>query len=120
MKRTFVFLGTAILIFAFLASFAPIARGDDASMPAGQKLFMDKKCNTCHSIDSLKVEKKMASSKAPDLSNVGAKHDAEWITKWLNKEVDLEGKKHPATWSGTPEDQKTLVDWVATLKTETK
>lgn len=115
MKRTVVLLGTAIVVFAFLVAFAPIAKGDDAA-PSGAKLFVDKKCNTCHAIESQKIEKKMASSKAPDLSNVGATQNAEWITKWLNKEVDLEGKKHPATWSGKPEEQKALADWLATLK----
>jgi cytochrome c peroxidase len=105
--------GTAILFFAFLLSFSSFAKADDA---ANVKLFEDKKCNTCHSIDSQKVTKKMASSKAPDLSDVGSTRNAEWITKWLNKEVDLNGKKHPATWSGTAEEEKTLSDWLASLK----
>ena len=105
--------GTAILVFAFLVSFGSVAKADDA---ANAKLFQDKKCNTCHSIESQKVEKKMASSKAPDLSNVGSTRDAAWITKWLNKEVDMDGKKHPSTWSGTADEEKTLADWLATLK----
>jgi mono/diheme cytochrome c family protein len=112
-----VFSGIAILLFAFLVSFISIASADD-TVPAGQKLFLEKKCNTCHSVESAKIEKKMASSKAPDLSDVGSTRDAEWITKWLNKEVELNGKKHMPTWSGTPEEQKTLVDWVASLKTK--
>jgi len=116
MKRTVVFLGTAILVFAFLVAIAPIAKAADAA-PDGAKLFVDKKCNSCHSIDSQKITKKLASSKAPDLSNIGATQNAEWLTKWLNKEVDLDGKKHPAVWSGKPEEQKALVDWLATLKT---
>ena len=105
--------GTAILAFAFLISFVSFAKADDA---ANVKLFEAKKCNTCHSIDSQKVTKKMASSKAPDLSDVGSTRDAAWITKWLNKEVDVNGKKHPASWSGTADEEKTLADWLATLK----
>ena len=105
--------GCAILLFVFLVSFASVAAADDA---AAQKLFVDKKCNTCHSIESAKIEKKMASSKAPDLSDVGSTRNAEWISKWLKKEVDLEGKKHPSTWSGTPEELKTLSDWLGSLK----
>jgi mono/diheme cytochrome c family protein len=108
-----VLAGIAILLFAFLVSFSTLAAADDA---AGQKLFLDKKCNTCHSVDSAKIEKKMASSKAPDLSDIGSTKDAAWITKWLNKEVELNGKKHMPTWSGTADEQKTLVDWVASLK----
>ena len=113
MKRIFPVM--AILLM-FLVSMVAIAKAED--VPAGQNLFLDKKCNTCHSVDSVKITKKLASSKAPDLSNVGSERDAEWITKWLNKEVELNGKKHMPTWSGTPEDQKTLVEWVASLKTK--
>lgn len=106
---------TLVLVFLVLICSIGLA-ADTASVPAGQKLFMDKKCNTCHSIDSLKITKKLASSKAPDLSNVGAERNAEWITKWLKKEVDLNGKKHSAPFTGTPEETKTLADWLATLK----
>jgi cytochrome c len=108
-----VVAGTAILLFAFLVCFGSVAKADDA---ANVKLFEDKKCNMCHSIDSQKVTKKMASSKAPDLSDVGSTRDAAWITKWLNKEVELNGKKHMGTWNGTPEEQKTLTEWLASLK----
>ncbi|HEY7160879.1 MAG TPA: c-type cytochrome [Acidobacteriota bacterium] len=106
----------SLIISVFVFSFVQICTAADTAMPAGQKLFMDKKCNTCHSIDSVKITKKMASSKAPDLSNVGAEKNAEWIAKWLNKEVDVNGKKHSATFKGTPEETKTLSDWLATLK----
>lgn len=113
MKKTIMLAGAAILVLAFVVCFASVSNADD---PAGQKLFMEKKCNSCHSIDSLKIEKKMASSKGGDMSNIGATRDAEWVTKWMNKEVDLEGKKHPAAWTGKPEELKTLADWLATLK----
>jgi len=105
-----------IAIFAFLALLGSVAKADDA---ANAKLFVDKKCNMCHSIESQKVEKKMASSKAPDLSDVGSTRDAAWITKWLNKEVELNAKKHMGSWNGTPEEEKTLADWLASLKKKT-
>jgi mono/diheme cytochrome c family protein len=105
---------TLMLMFAICVG--SIALAADTAPAAGQKLFMDKKCNTCHSIDSLKITKKLASSKAPDLSNVGAERNAEWIAKWLKKEVDHNGKKHSAPFTGTPEETKTLSDWLATLK----
>jgi mono/diheme cytochrome c family protein len=103
------------IVFLFIVSFVSISMAADTAA-AGQKLFLDKKCNTCHSIDSLKISKKLASSKAPDLSNVGAEQNAEWIQKWLKKEVELHGKKHTAPFTGTPEETKTLSEWLATLK----
>ena len=110
--RMFATIG---IVFLFVISFVSISMAADTAA-AGQKLFMDKKCNTCHSIDSAKISKKLASSKAPDLSNVGAEQNAEWIQKWLTKEVELHGKKHTFAWTGTPEETKTIADWLATLK----
>jgi mono/diheme cytochrome c family protein len=117
MKKISLFIVT-VIIFAFVFSNLSLCIAADTAMPAGQKLFMDKKCNTCHSIDSVKITKKLASSKAPDLSNVGAEKNAEWIAKWLKKEVDINGKKHSAPFTGTPEETKTLSEWLATLKKE--
>jgi len=112
MKTTVMLvLGMFLLIFLAAAAHAQ-------NEPAGQKLFMDNKCNMCHSVTSAKIDKKMATSKGADLSNVGATHDAAWLTKWLNKEVDLEGKKHSATAKLSEADMKTLTDWLATLKTK--
>lgn len=119
MKKISLFIVT-LIIFVFVFSFVPLCIAADTAMPAGQKLFIDKKCATCHSIESMKITKKLASSKAPDLSNVGAEQNAEWIQKWLKKEVDLHGKKHSAAFAGTPEELKTLSEWLASLKKETK
>ena len=111
MKNSKTVLMTALL-FCFFASMAYVL----ADEPAGKTIFTDSKCNACHSIESQQITKKMASSKAPDLSDVGSKHDAEWITKWLKKEVTQDDKKHPGTWNGKDEDLKTLSEWLATLK----
>jgi mono/diheme cytochrome c family protein len=117
MKKQLGLVWIFSFVFVFIVSFVSISIAADTAAPAaGQKLFMDKKCNTCHSIDSLKITKKLASSKAPDLSKVGAEQNAEWIQKWLKKEVELHGKKHTPAWAGTPEEAKTLSEWLATLK----
>lgn len=115
--RKVVMLVLSLFVIAF---FATVVHAQTQSAPAGQKLFVDNKCNTCHSVTSAQIEKKMAAAKGTDLSNAGATHDAAWFTKWLNKEVDLEGKKHPASVKLPDADLKTLVDWLATLKTKTK
>jgi cytochrome c551/c552 len=111
MKKSAILLSILVL---FLVGFcARVALADD---DPGKKIFLDNKCNACHSVDSQNIKKTMESSKAPDLSNVGAEKTEEWITKWLKKEVDIDGKKHPKTWSGTDDDLTTLVKWLGTLK----
>ena len=115
MKKYFGF-GVMILASIFVVSSVQVASSQEA---AGKQLFLDKKCNMCHSVESQAIAKKGAASaekKVPDLSNIGGEHNAEWIGKFLKKEVDLEGKKHQKAWTGTDDEFKKLVDWLATLK----
>ncbi|HZF10294.1 MAG TPA: c-type cytochrome [Thermoanaerobaculia bacterium] len=82
----------------------------------GKAVFMAQKCNLCHSVTSQSIDRTMKSSKAPDLSNVGATRTADWITKFLKKEEMIDGKKHPKTLTATPEETTQLVKWVSGLK----
>jgi len=100
---------------------------------SGKDLFVEKKCNKCHSIDAEKIAKKeepgeaeeegeeaggKEEKKPPDLSGVGKKHDADWITGWLQKKIKTDkGKKHKGKFKGTDEELKTLVTWLSGLKT---
>jgi len=104
-----------LLCVLVLVAFVLPARAED---PPGKKLFVDNKCNTCHSIESQGIAKTMASSKAPDLSNVGSEHNAEWISKYLMKEETKNEKKHMKAWAGTKEDLETLSKWLESLKTK--
>jgi mono/diheme cytochrome c family protein len=85
---------------------------------AGQKAFEANKCSNCHSIEKLKMTRKIASEKTagPDLSKVGDKHDAAWITKWCMREVEQDGKQHKSEYKGTKEDLQAIANWLATLK----
>ena len=95
----------------------PLAAAEDAP---GKKMFLAKKCNTCHSIDSQSIVRisKSEKTKGPDLSNVGGTHLAPWIMQFLEREVAAsDGKKHAKPWNGTDQELKQLADWLSTLKT---
>ena len=81
----------------------------------GQDIFMAKKCNLCHGIKTLEIQGK---DKFPDLSYVGdnAELNKEFLTKFLEKETELNGKKHAIKVKATDEELSTLVDWLLTLK----
>jgi mono/diheme cytochrome c family protein len=121
MKTTFtkILALTSGSLLAIVIS-ATCIHAASAEPAAGEKVFMASNCNACHSIDSLSIKKKLGSSKAPDLSNIGSEKTAEWITDWLNRKEKLHDKTHVKQWTGKPEDLKTLVDWLVTLKTEKK
>lgn len=101
---TFVFFVVALYGFTF--SFA----GDDA----GKKVFEEKKCNTCHTVASAKIESKKKD--ATDLSAVGANHKADFFAKYLNKNEKIDDKQHKVAFKGTDEELASLTKWLESLK----
>lgn len=84
----------------------------------GQEAFLENKCNMCHPVEALGIERTSTSDKmkAEDLSTVGDDLDIEWAVKFLNKEVEREGELHKKSFKGTPEDAQNIAEWLATLK----
>ena len=107
----------ASALTAWLYSPSPTLGADAGGGGAdGKAVFLAQKCDACHSMGSLAIVQKLKGSKAPDLSNVGSARDAAWIEKWLNKEIELHGKKHMKTFSGTDAERTTVAQWLATQK----
>lgn len=110
-------LGTAVVAVAVAVAPAP-ARAD------GKQAFLDAKCQKCHSVQAAGIEKGVGGkmSKGPDLSGVGLDHDAAWVTKWLNKEVDAKSVygdkkvKHKKKWKGSDADLKAVAEFIAAQK----
>lgn len=88
----------------------------------GKSLFLDNKCQQCHSVESLGITRNGEAPPGklpPDLSGVGLRRTPDWISKWLMKEEkNTEGKKHLKKWKGSEEDLATISNWLATLKSK--
>jgi cytochrome c2 len=114
-----VLVGAAALAAA--VAFMPATASAD-----GKSAFADAKCTKCHAVTAAGVDKvKEKASKGPDLSDVGAEHDAAWIAKWMNKEVDAPSVydankkvKHKKGFKGSEADLKAISEWLATQKTK--
>ncbi len=115
MKNILAYLSIITAIVALYGFAFTIASNDD---PAGKKIFVEQKCNMCHTVKSVGIESKK--SDATDLSNVGAEMKAEDMMKYLKKEMKLNDKDHKTAFKGSDEDLKKLVEWLSTLKAETK
>lgn len=94
-----------------------------AEEPAGKAIFVASKCQSCHSVKaaSIATEGEQTAPEPgekapPDLSEVGAKHKAEFLKGFLTKKEMLNGKKHMKKFAGTEEDLTKLTDWLLTLK----
>jgi cytochrome c551/c552 len=114
MKNLFVYLVFVfiiVLLFGFAYSINP--EGGD-----GKSLFVEKKCNTCHSVEVAQVESKKKD--AVDLSKVGDKHNADFLAKFITKKEKIDDKEHKIVLKGTEEEIKTISEWLSSLKTEEK
>lgn len=112
-------VGIPLVVAAVTVPLLTVPQPARAADPPGKAAFLAQKCNMCHSIDSQGVARTGKSEKmaGPDLSNVGAEHDAAWMTAYLKKEqANAEGKKHGKGWAGSDEDLAALTEWLASLK----
>ncbi len=108
-----------LLLGALTVTPTPARAAAAEAAPSGLELFTASKCSLCHSIASQKVEATVKSEtmRGPDLSDVGNRHDAPWMTRWLHHEEELHGKKHKGQFKGSDEQLQQLVAWLASLKT---
>lgn len=111
------------LAIAFtLALTVSLVTGATIRYPAssGKSIFLENKCSNCHSIASQGIERAgsppAGGNQPPDLSTVGLRHNASWMTGWLLKEEEMNGKKHLKKFSGSDDDLATLTSWLASLK----
>lgn len=111
MKKVKAIIAVVVVTFLFSSMIT-------AQSTTGKDIYINAKCNTCHAVKSKGITSKQA-EKYPDLSNYGSLGiDSETTTKYLNKEAEIKGKKHPVKFKGTEEELKKLVDWLLTLKQE--
>ena len=100
-RRSFVSL---LLVPVFLAPSLVLAAD-------GKAVFLDKKCNKCHSVSSASIEK-TSKLKGPDLTTEAIKGDAKLLKGYLKKQDMINAKKHGTAFTGTDEDLDAVIAWV--------
>lgn len=117
MSRLFVYLVSVSVISFFLSPAVVSAEEENVLVKA--------KCNKCHSVSVLKIEKTKEKSKAPDLSSTGKFHDAEFLKAYLKKKIEHvahEGldstKKHKTKAKAEGEELDAMVKVLLELKGE--
>ena len=80
----------------------------------GKAVFLAERCEMCHSVSSVGIEAKTKSENmlGPDLAGVGSRHDAEWIHKYLLKEIEGDNGPHKKVFGGSDDDLSLLIDWL--------
>ncbi len=110
MKHIFIFMiGICMVVFSFGAK---VAQGEEDLVEKGKQLFTDKKCGFCHSVDGSEGKK------GGDLSDVGSKRDAEWLTKFMKDPKSVMPESKMPAFRGTDEELEALVAYMMSLKKE--
>ena len=106
--------------YVVLTLLLALAASTDSSADDGKQAFLDNNCNRCHAVSTHGIEAtaKSESMRGPDLSTTGESRDAAWFESYLEKEVDVDGKKHRATYRGSDEERKVIAEWLAARKPE--
>lgn len=115
MKDTFLyvlFISAIVALFAFAFSFSQDDNLD------GNQIFIESKCNNCHTVTSNEITSKK--DDATDLSNSGSVGDAEVIKTYLLKESQINDKNHKVKFKGSEAELNALSDWLASLKIESE
>lgn len=127
MKKLTLILCGGIVLLAGALSVVTAEEAKKSAALDGKALFLDQKCESCHSVTALKIEKKASATPAskdakvpPDLSAIGTKAKPEFLMNYLKKIADLNGAKHMKKFRGNDDSLKVLVDWLMSLKATEK
>jgi hypothetical protein len=115
MKNTILFIlfiSAIVVLFAFAFSFS------QEMEPDGKQIFLDNKCNSCHTVTSMGITSKKTDTF--DLSNAGSVGDAKLLKSYLLKESKINDKEHKLKFKGSDEELDVLVNWLLTQKTKSE
>jgi cytochrome c551/c552 len=104
-------LATTLFSGALFGSASILAADAGAAALDGKQIFLDQKCNMCHSVSSAGITP-TSKIKAPDLAGLASKEDPAFLTKFLKKTADKNGKKHIKPFTGSDAELGALVAWL--------
>ena len=130
-SRRMIIVSIVIAAFVMTISMAASAFDEKSNNIEGAKLFKKYKCTVCHTVMASGIGKPKAADgkkeeednkgktiKPPDLSNVGNTYDAEFLSNYLRKKANIDGRKHKLRFKGNKEQRAILVSWLESLKSQ--
>lgn len=107
-----------LFIFAIVALYGAAYSLNIDEHP-GQKVFVDQKCGSCHSVEAVGLISKSKKDN-PDLSKYDGELDKDFFVKYMKKEAKINDVAHPTSFKGTDEELNDFVDWFIMLNTKTE
>lgn len=109
MKHISVLIIGVALLMGFVIS-GSLAQGGEGSVEKGKEVYSTHKCAICHTING--VGGKMGG----DLSDIGDKKDAEWLTKYIKDPKSVMPEAKMPAFKGSDEELQDLVAYLLSLK----
>lgn len=117
-----------ILLAGLMLLLLSAAGAAEAADARGKKIFQQRKCDKCHTVNSEGIaqakdsdeeeeeEEEESDDEPPDLSGAGEQMDAGTMDGWLRKKVAIDGDKHPKRFAGSDDERKVLIEWLRQTK----
>lgn len=104
-------IATTILFALLLSSMVGFAKTKEP-----KELFVNNKCNMCHSVPKADIKSKMP-TKYPDLPNkITNETKIDELIKFVKQETKLNGKKHGLKFKGNEDELKSILKWLQEIK----
>lgn len=103
-------LGTAVVSALLIGTSAAWAQTDPAQVAKGQRIYEERKCAACH------VIKGKGGKAGPELSDVGAKREIQWLNSFMKDPKAIVPKAKMLPFKGTEFELEALVAYLASLK----
>jgi mono/diheme cytochrome c family protein len=107
--------GLILMTALLLAATGAWAQIDPVLIAQGEKVYMEKKCASCHMING-KGGTVGPLARGPDLSTVGAKRDAQWLKTFLKDPKAVNSKAKMMPFRGSEEELELLAAYLGSLK----
>jgi hypothetical protein len=104
-----------MFVFVIIALYGMAYAHVGYQFPSGENIFIESKCNSCHSVEAENIEAKIKKNSTNDLSDIDSKLDADFLAKYLTKTEKINDKLHPVVFKGSKEELKELTTWLKTI-----
>jgi cytochrome c553 len=103
-------LGAAVTTATILVGGGCAGAQAPTTVEDGRQVFVKNGCHGCHTIGA------MGTPIGPDLSKIGARHDAAYLQRWLRDPAAQRPRAHMPQLELTEPDIRTLAAYLASLK----
>jgi hypothetical protein len=104
-----------MFVFVIIVLYGMAYAGVSDEVTSGKKIFIELKCNSCHSIEVEDIEVKLKRKTSIDLSDVNSIQDSDLLVKYLKKTEKINNTVHPVLFKGSDVELNELTTWLKSI-----